>query len=114
MDVLELYPTEASVEESTAKRSIIKSYPYARTTVTVEPEVEALIRAVMKERGLSFKDVVNSAIRIGLTANRPRRSQFVQSTFSLEAEENFRWDKALAVAEVMEDEALGRKLSLQK
>ena len=35
-------------------------------------------------------------------------------TFPLGAEQYFRWDKALAVAEAMEDEELGRKLSLRK
>ncbi|MEX2261289.1 MAG: hypothetical protein WD696_05025 [Bryobacteraceae bacterium] len=85
-----------------------------RTTVTLDPEVEALIRAVMKDRGLSFKDALNSAILAGLTANRPRHRRFVQTTFSLGAEQNFRWDKALAASEAMEDEELGRKLSLQK
>ncbi len=82
--------------------------------MTLEPEVEALVRGAMRERGLSFKDAVNSAIRAGLTVTKPRRRRFVQTTFSLGAEQNFRWDKALAIAEAMEDEERGRKLSLQK
>jgi hypothetical protein len=85
-----------------------------RTTVTLDSDVEALIRTAMKERGLSFKDVLNSALRSGLTSRRPKRTRFVQTTFSLGAEQNFRWDKALAVAEAIEDEELGRKLSLRK
>ena len=68
----------------------------------------------MKERGLSFKDAINLAIHAGLKGNKPSHRQFVQNTFSLGAEQNFRWDKALAVAEAMEDEELSRKLALQK
>lgn len=39
---------------------------------------------------------------------------FIQETYSLGAEQHFRWDKALAVADAIEDEELSRKLSLQK
>jgi hypothetical protein len=38
----------------------------------------------------------------------------VQKTFALGAEQNFRWDKALAAADALEDEELTRKLSLRK
>lgn len=34
-----------------------------RTTVTLDPDVEALIKRTMRERGLSFKEAVNEAIR---------------------------------------------------
>jgi hypothetical protein len=85
-----------------------------RTTVTLDPDVEALIHTAMKERGLSFKDALNSAVRAGLTQTRQRKRAFVQKSFSLGAEQNFRWDKALAAAEAIEDEELIRKLALRK
>jgi hypothetical protein len=85
-----------------------------RTTVTLDPDVEALIRTAMKERGTSFKETLNTALRAGLTRNRPRQRSFVQKTFSLGAEQNFRWDKALTAADAIEDEELTRKLSLRK
>jgi hypothetical protein len=85
-----------------------------RTTVTLDPDVEALIRATMRERGLSFKEALNSALRAGLTTAKPGKRRFVQRTFSLGAEETFRWDKALATADAIEDEELARKLSLRK
>jgi hypothetical protein len=85
-----------------------------RTTVTLDPDVESLIRTAMKQRGQSFKEALNSAIRAGLTQNRPGRRSFVQRTFALGAEQNFRWDKALAAAEALEDEELTRRLSLRK
>ena len=85
-----------------------------RTTITLEPDVEALIRKTMKERGTSFKAALNSAVRAGLTQAKPRRRSFVQKSFSLGPEQNFRWDKALEAAGAIEDEELGRKLSSRK
>jgi hypothetical protein len=38
-----------------------------RTTVTLEPDVEAFINQAMRDRGLTFKDAVNAAIRAGMT-----------------------------------------------
>ena len=85
-----------------------------RTTVTLDPDVEALLRRAMKESGLSFKEALNSAVRTGLTHIKQRKRSFVQKTFALGSEQNFRWDKALATADAIEDEELSRKLSLRK
>lgn len=85
-----------------------------RTTVTLDPDVEALLRSAMKQRGLSFKEALNSALRAGLIRNKPGKRQFVQKTFALGAEQNFRWDRALAAADALEDEELTRKLLLRK
>ena len=68
----------------------------------------------MKERGISFKEALNSAVRAGLTQAKGRRRSFAQKSLSLGREENFRWDKALEVAAAIEDEELARKLSLRK
>jgi hypothetical protein len=85
-----------------------------RTTITLEPDVQALIRTAMKERGISFKEALNSAVRAGLTQARQRKRPFVQKTFPLGGERNFRWDKALESAAAIEDEESSRKLSLRK
>lgn len=85
-----------------------------RTTVTLDPDVQALLRLAMKERGLSFKDALNSAVRSGLIQRKPERKRFVQESYALGGERNFRWDKALDVAAAMEDEELARKFSLRK
>lgn len=86
-----------------------------RTTVTLDPDVERLLRKAMRERDISFKQAVNDAIRAGLNpARRPKRRRFVQKTFSLGAEQYFRWDKALSFAEGIEDEERLRKLSSGK
>ena len=50
-----------------------------RTTITLDPDVHALVERAMRERGLSFKEAVNEAIRAGLggtasdTYTTPRR-----------------------------------------
>jgi len=85
-----------------------------RTTVTLDQDVERLLRAAMRERGISFKQALNDAIRSGLVRGNSRRKRFVQKTFRMGPEQNFRWDKALSVAAAMEDEALSAKLSLRK
>lgn len=85
-----------------------------RTTITLEPDVQALLQAAMKERGISFKEALNSAVRAGLTQGMPERRQFKQKSFPMGGEQNFRWDKGLSAAAAMEDEELGRKLSLRK
>lgn len=85
-----------------------------RTTITLDPDVEALIRHVMKERGISFKEALHFAVRAGLRPSGRRRRSFVQKSFSLGAEQNFRWEKALEAAAAMEDEERSRKIALRK
>lgn len=76
--------------------------------------MEALIRRAMRERGVSFKEALNSAIRAGLLQPAPKKRRFVQKTFSLGGERYFNWDKALSTAAAIEDEELTRKLALRK
>jgi hypothetical protein len=80
----------------------------------LEPDVQALIRTAMKERGISFKEALNSAVRAGLTQGKPKRRAFVQKSYSLGGDRSFRWDKALQTAAAMEDEELGRKIAVRK
>ena len=84
-----------------------------RTTVTLDPDVERLIKDAMRESGLSFKQALNEALRRGL-APQGRPQRFVQRSFRMGESREVRWDKALVVAEAMEDEELSRKLALLK
>jgi hypothetical protein len=86
-----------------------------RTTVTLDPDVERLIRDAMRERAISFKEALNEAARIGLRGKeRKHARKFTQKTFRMGEGQEFRWDKVLAVADFIEDEELNRKLSLRK
>ena len=42
------------------------------------------------------------------------RRYFAQKSYSLGADQNFRWDKALEAAAAIEDEGLSRKFFLRK
>lgn len=83
-----------------------------RTTITLDPDVAALIKRTMAERGLSFKQAVNEAIKAGLTRG--------QGTTSFETP-TFRMGKpavplthAVRLAAEMEDEELIRRLDVRK
>jgi len=86
-----------------------------RTTVTLDPDVEGLIRDAMRERSISFKEALNEAARAGLGGKGLKRARkFTQKSFRMGEEQEFRWDKALAAAAAIEDEEIGRKLALRK
>jgi len=87
-----------------------------RTTVSLDPDVEQLLKTAMRERGTSSKQTLNQAVRDGLAGKRqPRRKKFVQQTFPMGVPNtNFRWEKALAIADAMEDEKIFRKMALNK
>jgi hypothetical protein len=86
-----------------------------RTTVTLDPDVERLIRDAMRERAISFKEALNEAARSGLRGKEHKRAKkFAQKSFRMGEAQEFRWDKALAAADAIEDEELTRKLALRK
>ncbi len=84
-----------------------------RTTVTLDPDVETLIRAVMQERGLSFKEALNQAVRTGL-ATRDGSSLFRTPTSRMGFNPVVPWDKALRLAGEAEDDELVRRLATRK
>ena len=81
-----------------------------RTTVTLDPDVEAVLRTAMRERGLSFKEALNDAVRRGLA---PPREDFRTSTFEM-GPPSVPVVKALAMAAEIEDEEIARKLAIGK
>jgi hypothetical protein len=83
-----------------------------RTTVTLDPDTEALVRRRMRERGVSFKVALNDAIREGLTSQR-NRTQFRTPTADLGLPA-VSLDRALLLVGELEDEELVRKQRLGK
>lgn len=75
-----------------------------RTTVTLDPDVEALLRKTMRARGEPFKQVLNAAIRNGLRADLARvpARKFRQRTFKL-GRPLVDLTKALSLAAELED-----------
>ena len=84
-----------------------------RTTITLEPDVLALVKKAMNERGRSFKDVVNDALRAGLGSSRPGVT-YRTPTFNMGFEPTVSWDKALQISAALEDEELIRRLAARK
>ena len=83
-----------------------------RTTVTLDPDTDALVRKLMRERGLSFKEAINASIRAGAVPQ-TRRQPFRTPTFEMGAP-SVSMDKALRLAAELEDEEIVRKLELRK
>ncbi len=83
-----------------------------RTTITLTPEAETLLRRRMLSRGLSFKDAVNGAIVAGLTAG-PHAESVSTPTFDMGATK-VPLERALQLAGELEDEELLRKRVLGK
>jgi hypothetical protein len=79
-----------------------------RTTVTLDPDAEALVRRAMRERSLSFKDAVNLAIRRGL-GSEPTTTPYRTPVRNLGVPK-VDLTKALRVAGDLEDEQLISKM----
>jgi hypothetical protein len=84
-----------------------------RTTVTLDPDTEALIRRRMHERGVSFKQALNDAVRDGLARPGGRRERLRIASASLGVP-TVNLDRALQLAGQLEDEELIRKMRLGK
>jgi len=79
-----------------------------RTTVTLDPDVRLLVERAMRERGLSFKQVVNEAIRAGLGPTASTRRTYTTPRSLGPARVDL--TKALRIAADLEDDALARRL----
>ena len=85
-----------------------------RTTVTLDADVAAKLRAVARQRGISFKQALNQAVRAGLGPARGSARRFTLLTRPMSLRPGVNLDKALLLATALEDEELLRKLELRK
>jgi len=85
-----------------------------RTTVTLDPDVAAKLQETARERGISFKEALNTSVRRGLegggAASRPYRLR----TRRLGVRPGVDLDRALRLAGELEDAETVRKLALRK
>ncbi len=80
-----------------------------RTTVTLEPDVELLIKRSMRERGLTFKEAINEAIRAGTTGSaRAAPKNFPSHDMGVPLVDV---TKALRLAGELEDQELAARLT---
>lgn len=80
-----------------------------RTTVTLDPDARLLIERAMRERGLSFKDALNEAVRAGLGARSEAPLSFTTPRNLGPARVDL--TKALRTAGDLEDDELARRLA---
>jgi hypothetical protein len=76
-----------------------------RTTVTLDPDVESMLRKEVRRRGKPFKQVLNNAIRVGLRNMKRRDEAFEPLTFDM-GRPRVDLTKAASLAAEMEDDAL--------
>ena len=77
--------------------------------MTLDPDTRLLVERAMRERGLSFKEAVNDAIRMGLGARPSDRRRYTVPRRLGPARVDL--TKTLALAAELEDDALARRLA---
>jgi hypothetical protein len=85
-----------------------------RTTVTLDPDVAAKLKALARQRGISFKQALNSAVRAGLGSERRAARPFRQYAQPMGLRPGLNLDKALQLAGALEDEEIVRRLERRK
>lgn len=85
-----------------------------RTTVTLDPDLAAKLRSIARERGLSFKEALNTALRRGLGAEGESVRPYRVPTARLGLRPGIDLDRALRLVGELEDEETVRKLELRK
>lgn len=81
-----------------------------RTTVTLDADTEQIVRRLMAERGVTFKQALNDAIRNGVRATSDREPFRTQTASMGRSAVNL--DRALTVAGDLEDDELLRRMRL--
>lgn len=88
-----------------------------RTTLTIDDDLMRQLKEIAHRQGLPLKQVVNRALRFSLEhfENQRPRQPYRCPTFSMGSPAaHLDLDKALAIAAVLEDEEVARKLELRK
>ncbi len=88
-----------------------------RTTLTIEDAIARQLREIVHRSGKSFKQVVNDALRAGIRDGRiaDMAKPYRLKPMALgEVDDRYDLDKALQLADRLEDEELVRKLRLRK
>ena len=87
-----------------------------RTTLTLETDLAAVLKAEARRSGRSLKKIVNETLRAGLAARKaPAARRYRLKAVSLGGVlPGIDLDKALRLADALEDEAVARKLEMRK
>lgn len=85
-----------------------------RTTVTLDSDLAARLKALARERGVSFKEALNSVLRRGLAEGAEEARPYRLRTYTMGVRPGIDLTKALQLAAELEDEEIVRKLELRK
>ena len=88
-----------------------------RTTLTIDDDIARQLKEIVHRSGRPFKTVVNEALRAGIENNRVadvRKPYRLEPVAMGEVTGSFNLDKALELADHLEDEEVSRKLLLRK
>ncbi|MEA2238114.1 MAG: hypothetical protein QOC81_2838 [Thermoanaerobaculia bacterium] len=86
-----------------------------RTTLTLDDQLARDLKEIAHRTGRSFKDVVNETLRGGLQKKQHRAKPYRLKTVSLGGVlGGWNLDKALSIADALEDEEIARKLEMRK
>jgi hypothetical protein len=84
-----------------------------RTTVTLDPDVERLLKTTAHKRGKSFKVVLNEAIRQSLSPRKKTSAKpLLLPAHSSGLRPGFTWDNLSDQAEELEDREIAARLRL--
>ncbi len=88
-----------------------------RTTLTIDDTIARELREIVHRSGKSFKTVVNEALQAGIENNRiaaASKRYRLKPVAMGEVTGGYDLDKALHLADRLEDEEIARKLQLRK
>ncbi len=82
--------------------------------MTLDPDLVAKLRRIAKERGISFKEALNTALRAGLGEQAVATRTYRVRARRMGLRPGIDLDRALRLAAALEDEETVRKLELRK
>lgn len=85
-----------------------------RTTLTLDADLAAKLRALARERGVPFKEALNSVLRLGLAGGTGSPRAYRLPARPMHLRRGLDLDKALGMAAELEDSETIRKLELRK
>lgn len=85
-----------------------------RTTIDLDPDVDARLRELARQRQVSLREMINSLLRSATHPLEQQEEPYVVPARWLGVRPGINLDKALALASDMEDEEILRKIALGK
>lgn len=82
--------------------------------MAIDPDLEARLRRIAQERGISFKEALNTVLRSGLGPSASTGRPYRVRARNLGLKPGIELDRALRLASAMEEEETIRKLELRK